>query len=148
MIMIGVACVVLGGLVAAVTGPLDLRHGSWLAAYLVLVCGTAQVVVGWMQSGSSSVTPATPLVRGWVQVACLNLGNAAVIGGTLTRAPWMVDGGALLLVVALGIAFHAVRPGTVSSRVAGGLLWAYRGLLLLLVVSLPIGSVLAHIRAE
>lgn len=33
----GVGCVVLGGVIAAVTGPLDLAHGSWLAAYLVLV---------------------------------------------------------------------------------------------------------------
>jgi hypothetical protein len=42
LIFVGASCVVLGGLVAAFTGPLQLTDGSWLAAYLVLVCGEAQ----------------------------------------------------------------------------------------------------------
>jgi len=35
----GAGCVIVGGLVAAVTGPSGLEQGSWLAAYSVLVCG-------------------------------------------------------------------------------------------------------------
>ena len=33
----GVACIVAGGLVAAVTAPAATEHASWAAAYLVLV---------------------------------------------------------------------------------------------------------------
>lgn len=33
---LGYVCIALGGLAAAVTGPLQRRVGSWLAAYLVL----------------------------------------------------------------------------------------------------------------
>ncbi len=43
LLMSAALSVIVGGLVAAVAGPLGLAQGSWLAAYLVLVCG----VGGW-----------------------------------------------------------------------------------------------------
>ena len=46
---VALLCVVAGGLVAAVTGPLRLEHGSWAAAYLVLVGGVAQGALGIAQ---------------------------------------------------------------------------------------------------
>jgi hypothetical protein len=148
LVVAGACGVVLGGVVAAVTGPLALDKGSWLAAYLVLVCGVAQYAIG--QAWARPAEPPHPRVLGWTQVAFWNLGNAAVIGGTFTDIPLLVDIGALLLVVGLGIALRPVRrtaPGTAGldsmSRLASR---AYRGLLLLLLVSIPVGVGLAHLR--
>ena len=110
---LGTALVVAGGLVAAVTGPLDLARGSWLAAYLVLVCGVAQCCLAAQDrvlhdAGASPARLRTTLA-GW------NLGNALVIAGTLAVAPVVV----VLFRIGLG----------------------------LLMVSIPVGLVLAHLRA-
>ncbi len=159
MVVMGGSFVVLGGLIAAITGPLGLNHGSWLAAYLVLVCGVAQFAMGTVQAGQAASGQPMSTGRGWVQLASLNLGNAAVIVGTLTREPLVVDGGVVVLVVAFGIALHAVRPWAsqpvktfpgfqARSWANRFLLWGYRVFLLLLVVSLPVGSVLAHVRSD
>jgi hypothetical protein len=144
---IGVCSVVLGGLVAAVTGPLDLAHGSWLAAYLVLVGGVTQCAMGQLRR------PEVIPPRGsWAQIGCWNVGNALVIGGTLAGAPLAVDLGSALLVIALAIAFRAARPGagSATSLAAGGVSaligHVYRTLLLVLAVSIPVGVALAHLR--
>ena len=144
LVVAGACCVVLGGVVAAVTGPLELDKGSWLAAYLVLVCGVAQYAIG--QAWARPAEQLDPRVLGWTQVASWNLGNAAVIGGTLTDIPLLVDIGALLLVIGLGIALrpvHSTAGQDSMSRLASR---AYRGLLLLLLVSIPVGVGLAHLR--
>lgn len=150
LIVIGCCCVVLGGLVAAVTGPLALAHGSWLAAYLVLVCGVAQFAMGhahtWHRAGSQARG------RDWVQVGTWNLGNASVIGGTLATTPLAVDLGSILLVAALAIALHTARPraGTTApagiEQVSPLVHWSYLIVLVVLAVSIPIGVVLSHVR--
>lgn len=147
LVVVGAGCVVLGGAVAAVTEPLQLHKGSWLAAYLVLVCGVAQFAMGQAPTRLRA-RPGTPEL-GWALVVCWNLGNSAVIGGTLTGFPVLVDIGSLLLVAGLVVAMYAVRPdrlaGPVStSRLVG---WAYRSLLLLLLVSIPVGVAIAHVRS-
>jgi hypothetical protein len=146
---IGVCSVVLGGLVAAVTGPLHLAHGSWLAAYLVLVGGVTQCAMGQARVR----WPEVMQLRGsWAQIGCWNVGNALVIGGTLAGAPLAVDFGSALLVIALAIAFRAARPGagSATSSAAGGVSalvgHVYRALLLVLAVSIPVGMALAHLR--
>ncbi|HEY8473153.1 MAG TPA: hypothetical protein VIL37_11050 [Natronosporangium sp.] len=136
LVWLGAGCVVLGGLVAAVTRPLQLTDGSWAAAYLVLVCGVAQYVMGRVLG-----LPAVPGKPGWSLVAVWNLGNLAVIAGTLLEVPAIVDAGAVLLVAALGLAWLA---GRAVPRPVG---WLYRGMLLVLLVSIPVGVVLAHLRA-
>ena len=157
MTVLGGACVVLGGLVAAVTGPLELDHGSWLAAYLVLVCGVAQFAIGTVQTRTNSPDGPIAAALGWSQLICFNVGNAAVVVGTLTREPLLVDGATLLLLFSLGVALFAARPGArktikfvagLPTTVSSGrlLLWTYRVLLVLLILSLPIGAVLAHVR--
>ncbi|WP_035737970.1 hypothetical protein [Glycomyces arizonensis] len=135
----GVVCVVLGGVVAAFTGPLDLAKGSWAAAYLVLVCGTASCAIAAAQARLiGRAIPAGP-VR--TQAATWAAGNAAVIVGTFTELPLVVDAGAALLVVALGIAFALTRGAAL-----GLALRAYRAALIVLGVSIPIGMLLAHLR--
>ncbi|NLE78462.1 MAG: hypothetical protein GX610_02600 [Rhodococcus sp.] len=137
LITTGIGCVVLGGVIAAVTGPFDLAHGSWLAAYLVLVGGVAQCAMGLARVWNPSPQPTW---WAWTQLGSWNLGNVAVIVGTLTALPLVVDLGSVGLVVALVIALHAPRVGS------GAALWTYRALLLLLALSIPVGVVLAHLR--
>ncbi|MGO4692484.1 hypothetical protein [Glaciibacter sp. 2TAF33] len=138
----GTASVVVGGLVAAATGPLQLVHGSWAAAYLVLVNGVGQVALGTAQTALAP-HPHSPAVL-TTQLAAWNAGGAAVIGGTLVRVPQIVDAGGLLLVIALALMIRTVRGRTAGPRWA---LWTYRLLLIIVLVSIPIGLVLAHVRA-
>lgn len=161
MIAIGWGCIVLGGLFAAVTGPLELVEGSWLAAYLVLVAGVAQVAMGSAQRVHHAGAPSHAALSGtrsFVQLLAWNGGNVAVVGGTLIGETLLVDLGSLLLIVALVLALLAARSAVVDGgadaisrdgvgrRMPEVVLCAYRGLLLVLVVSIPIGIVLSHAR--
>ncbi|MFP5313467.1 MAG: hypothetical protein ACLGH7_13865, partial [Actinomycetes bacterium] len=133
--------VVAGGLVAAVTGPLQLEHGSWAAAYLVLVGGVAQGALGL---GQYVLAPYR--FAGWkiaAQLVAWNAASAAVIGGTLIGNPWIVDAGGILLVAALALMLSTVRtPATAP----GWGLRGYRVLVAVVAVSVPVGLVLAHVR--
>ena len=140
---VALLCVVAGGLVAAVTGPLHLAHGSWAAAYLVLVGGVAQGALG-----ISQYFLAPQRFRGWkvaAELVAWNAATALVIGGTLVANPWLVDGGGVMLVAALALMFQTVRGPGIKS---GWPLWAYRALVVVVAVSIPIGLVLAHLRAS
>lgn len=126
---------------AAVTEPLHLSHGSWSAAYLVLVGGVAQIALGQSQRAlSGRETGASAVI---IELAAWNLGSALVIAGTLARTPVVVDVGGVALVVALGVMARTVRGGAGP----GWALWTYRGALAVLLTSIPIGLVLAHLRA-
>ena len=137
--VLGVGCVVAGGLVAAVTAVAPSTHASWAAAYLVLVAGVAQVGLGL---GQAVLAPRVPS-RGQVgaQVVAWNVGNAAVLTGTLTGVLPLVDLGGALLVIGLALLVHAVRGG----QRRGWTLYGFRLLALLLLVSIPVGLVLARI---
>lgn len=134
--------IISGGLVAAVTGPLGLEHGSWSAAYQVLVGGVVQAGLGAAQYALVSVRPrAATLVAellGW------NIGSVAVIAGTLTAMPLIVDAGGLLLLVALVLLIRTVRGRGIGPAWA---VWTYRSLLTITLISIPIGLALAHLRA-
>lgn len=141
-ILIGGAAlsVLAGGLIAAVTGPLALTQGSWLAAYLVLVCGVGGFGIGTMQGRTTAGLPpvwARTQLGGWFG------GNAAVIVGSLSALPLGVDVGVVLLEGALVIALIR-SPGIAEIGQLRG--WGYRALLLVLILSAPIGSVLSHVR--
>ena len=141
-LVVGGACIVAGGLVAAVTEPLRLAHGSWSAAYLVLVGGVAQIALGASQRALTGRETPTPVLI--TELAAWNLGSALVIGGTLVGNPVIVDAGGVALVVALAVLARTVRGGA-RPRWA---VWTYRGALAVLLVSIPIGLVLAHVRAS
>jgi hypothetical protein len=148
--VLGVVCVVLGGLVAAVTAPLDLTHGSWAAAYLVLVGGVTQYAMG--QARRMRPESVQPRAWGWAQVAAWNAGNVVVIVATVAAQPWLVDVGSAVLVAALAVALHAARTASVEAAVPDGpwaptlVDWGYRVLLVVLLVSVPVGMVLAQLR--
>ncbi len=158
LVVTGSGFILLGGLVAALTGPLEWGRGSWLAAYMVLVCGVAQFVMGRAPSWFGRPTSNR---LAWTQLAGWNIGNLTVIGGTLAELPNVVDvGGVVLLVILVDMLRDAIRrPGrdTGAPAGAGGAppaaawigrqgWWAYRALLVLLIVSVPVGLVLAHLR--
>jgi hypothetical protein len=140
-LVVGGACIVAGGLVAAVTEPLQLTHGSWAAAYLVLVGGVAQIALGFSQRALTGRETPMPVLL--TELAAWNLGSALVIGGTIVGNPVIVDVGGVALVLALGVLARTVRGGA-GPRWA---VWTYRGVLAVLLASIPIGLVLAHVRA-
>lgn len=122
------------------TGPTEWDHGSWVAAFLVLVTGVAQVGLGAAQAQLAPLTPSIPFAA--VECALWNAGCLAVIVGTLLSNSLTVSIGGGLLVAALGMSTFAVR-GTGGQR---SLLLLYRALLIVLLVSIPIGTTLAWTR--
>ncbi len=150
----GSCFILLGGLVAAVTDPLDLHRGSWLAAYMVLVCGVAQFVMGRAPSWFDD--PVNPRLE-WTQLIGWNAGNVLVMVGTLTELPNLVDlGGVILFVILIDMLRDSMRRSgppanampDAESDVRRWIRWGYRSLLVLLVVSIPVGLVLAHLRVD
>lgn len=142
--ILGGALVIAGGLVAAVTSPLGLPKGSWLAAYLVLVGGVPQYIVGraavaWRRERT-----------GWSVLALWNVGNAAVIAGSLLSQPYLVDAGGVLLIAALvallGAVWRRQTPG-IPALTTGAWRWLVIAALAILIASVPVGLVLAHLRA-
>lgn len=140
----GVVCVVAGGLVAALTAPSPTEHGTWAAAYLVLVAGVAQV---GLAVGQSLLAPRGPSSRtNLAELVTWNCGNAAVLTGTLAGIAWVVDVGGALLVLALAVVVstvrrHPVRGGSRRQALARN---AFQLLVLVLLVSIPIGLWLAR----
>lgn len=139
--VLGTVCIVAGGLVAAATAPAPSEHGSWAAAYLVLVGGIAQTALG---AGQALLAPRAPARRavaaeliGW------NAGNGAVLAGTLTGLTRLADIGGVLLVAALVLVIRETRGA--SQRPAWPL-HLYRALVALLVVSIPVGLAIADLR--
>lgn len=139
--LVGFACIVAGGLVAAATRPLHLEFGSWAAAYLVLVAGVAQLGFG---VGQAWILADIPIKRWMVwEFAAWNSGNAAVMAGTFAGLPSLVAVGAVLLLVAMVLFLRAVRRPIV---VAARWLVTYRVVAIVLAVSVLVGVVLSVIR--
>ncbi|WP_211489645.1 hypothetical protein [Georgenia thermotolerans] len=139
--VVGFLCIVIGGLVAAVTGPTGLEHGSWAAAYLVLVAGVAQLGLFAGQAWLAA-RPPTRRTVGW-ELAAWNAGNVAVLAGTFAGAVPPVVAGGVALVVALVLFLRGVRaprPGWTAW------LAAYRLLAGVIAVSIPVGLVLSAVR--
>ncbi len=137
----GFACVVAGGLVAAVSGPLGLEMGSWAAAYLVLVAGVAQLGLGVGQAWIPLELP-TRRVRVW-EFATWNGGNGVVLAATFASLPFLVAAGGILLLVALVLFQSALRGPLI---VATHWLATYRVVAILLTVGVLSGVVLSLIR--
>lgn len=132
----GTLCVIGGGLLAAITAHAPTEHATWAVAYLVLVCGVAQVVIGAGQAvlharihGSGSRL---------AELLLWNLGNAGVIAGTVADRLWLTVAGSVLLAASLVLFLRASRGAARSMMVS-----VYRIVLLVVLVSIPIGIVVA-----
>lgn len=137
----GGVSIVAGGLAAAVTGPTAWDHGSWVAAFLVLVVGVAQVGVAAGQAHFAPIAVTSTFAT--VQSVAWNAGCIAIIAGTLLSSPVTVSIGSAPLVVALAMATFAVRG---SDRRPRPLSWIYRLVLFVIAVSIPIGIALSWAR--
>ncbi|HRW41812.1 MAG TPA: hypothetical protein P5193_09740, partial [Microthrixaceae bacterium] len=71
-VVVGAVAVVAGGAVAAVTRPTGFELGPWLAAFLVLVGGVAQIALGAGQAWVADRVPASATVRS--ELAVWNVG--------------------------------------------------------------------------
>ncbi|WP_207346067.1 hypothetical protein [Arthrobacter sp. E3] len=138
----GAVSIVLGGVVSAASAGAPSYLSAWAVAYLVLVCGVAQLVLGMGQAGLASKRPTTSLLT--FQAVALNLSNAAVLLGTLAGVPVLSYVGAALLFLALGLFIWGVR-GTRPQN--AWLLWGFRFMVFVLLISAPIGLVISHLRA-
>ncbi|WP_243062334.1 hypothetical protein [Humibacter sp. RRB41] len=136
--LVGSAFIVLGGLVAAVSTPLGLQSGPWVAAYLVLVCGVAQCLFGIVRRyvATSPITSA----RFAMEFVCWNVGNAAVVVGDLAGIPTAVALGGTLLVVVLVLQLVQLRRVSPELHWAA---WLYGSILVVLLLSVPVGIVLS-----
>lgn len=144
---LGVVTVIAGGLIAAVVAQDPTEKPVWASAYLVLVAGLGQVGLALGRTMLVSHPPTYAAVNRDFSVFAV--GNAGVVVGTLTDAVWLVDLGGALLVIALALMVWGVRGGAevASHRPPDwlvALLWIYRVLVVVLLVSIPVGIVLAN----
>ena len=139
---LGVACILAGGFIAAAIAHAPTRDGVWSVAYLVLVAGMAQVGLGVGQALLATKTPTGRLVA--AELLAWNIGNAAVIVGTLTGHVALVYVGGALLVVGLVLFVLAARGSDAHWQRTR---WAFRLIVLILAVSIPIGLTLATARS-
>ncbi|MEO7423468.1 MAG: hypothetical protein ABIU87_13905 [Ornithinibacter sp.] len=138
-VAIGVACVAIGGILSAVNSVDPTEHGSWAAAYLVLVMGLGQIALALGQALLSSTPTSRPVLL--TEVVSWNLGGALVLIGTLVGPALLVNVGGILLVVTLALVVTSVRtpgPGPRWHRIL------FLALVLVLLVSIPIGLVLSR----
>lgn len=134
-VWLGIAAIIAGGLVAAAVAHAPIQKLVWMSAYLVLVVGVAQIVLG---AGQAWLSERPPLL-GWVagEWVVFNLGNAGVIAGTLAGSFGWVAAGTVLF--ALGIALFLLGTRGVRS----GWLLGYRVLLGLVFLSSLAGLALS-----
>ncbi len=149
-VLVGSISIVAGGLVAAVTRPSGIEEGSWVAAYLVLVGGVAQIVLGggraFLSTRDTSFS-AWPMLWGW------NLGALLTISGTIGATPTLTSAGGLATAAALVLFLRDVRG--VDAAAASTTPWlprasvlakVYRVLIYVVLASVPIGLVMAWAR--
>jgi len=139
-VALGTACVVAGGLVAAAVATSPSRLGSWAAAYLVLVGGVTQVALGAGAALLASRSPGRRAIA--AELAGWNAGNGAVLAGTLLGATWLAETGGVALIAALVLALAGIR-GAVKHPAWP--LHLYRALIALVLVSIPVGLVIAAV---
>lgn len=133
----GAAAIVAGGgLAAAIAAPSPTRHGVWAVAYLVLVLGVGQLLLGAGQALLASEPP--PPGSAAAAAVAFNLSGAAIILGVVTDHIVVLDAGSALLFAVLVWLLYGVRRG----RRRGWALFGYRAFIAALTVSIPIGMAL------
>lgn len=138
---LGSLSIVAGGFVAAVTRPTGFEMGSWLAAFLVLVGGVAQIALGGGQAWLTDRQPsANTLIA---ELTIWNVGLALTIAGSLASIPAVTTIGSLAVVAALALFLRVVRNGPYRLRRPR---LVYQLLLWFVLISTPVGIVLAWIR--
>lgn len=133
----GAGAIVGGGVLAsAIAAPAPTRHGVWAVAYLVLVLGVGQLVIG----AGRVLLAAEPPTSGRMTIlaAAYNASGAAIMLGVVTDHVAVFQAGCALLFGALIESFYGVRR---SAR-RGWPLLAYRLIIAALIISIPIGMLI------
>lgn len=139
-VLAGVFSVIAGGLLAAaIAAPAPTRHGVWAAAYLVLVLGVGQIVLGTGQALLASVPPPAAMIAG--TAALFNIANIAILLGIVTDHMLVFDAGSVLLLISLVLFVNGVR----RAAQRGWPLHVYRLLVAVLIVSIPIGMIVTSL---
>lgn len=125
------------GLLAAVTAFSPSYLASWAVAYLVLVVGVVQLILGVARVLLPMSPPAPSRVL--LEAVGFNLGNLGVLFGQVASIWALTLAGALLQIITLNVMLLAVRGKTLSK----GLLLSYRILIVVLLVSNPVGLLIA-----
>lgn len=134
-VVVGMGLVVVGGLVSAAAAPTASYHSSWAVAYVVLVAGVAQALLGLGQAILTGGAVSSTVRR--AELWCWNLGNAAVLVGTLLDVPVVLYLGCLPLIATLLMILRALVHAP-----SNWLLWSVRVIVAVLLVSIPTGIVL------
>lgn len=139
-LVIALVSVIAGGILSAVTAHAATQAASWAAAYLVLVggVGTAGLAIG--RGLVSASTPSNN--RLWSERGIWVVGNVLVLAGTLISPAGFVEVGSVLLMVTL----WSVGAGVYRGKGHAALRWLFLTLLVVLIVSIPIGILLSHLR--
>ena len=127
--------------------PSDRRPRAWVLALLTLITGPGALSLTFAvgEGGGRGPGASTSFVLSSLFLAAIwTLGGLAVIGGTVLGAPLLVDAGGALLVVTMVLMLRAVGR---RAQGPAWLLWVFRAALVLTAVSIPVGLVLAHLRA-
>ena len=141
----GAAQVIIGGLLAAVTAHATTQKTAWATAYVVLVGGVAQIILGW---AFTELAPRTKPKWSWSVFVAWNLGNLGVLLGQLTGSLLVTDVGSAVLAVGLILTLVATWRDAKNRDVPHPiLLLGFRIVMVVLAISIPIGVVLAHLRA-
>src|SRR5690242_4875832 len=134
-LLTALAALLIAGFVAAAVAHAPTRPLVWMVAYLVLVAGVAQGVLGLGQA----LLPAQPPASRWriAEWLLFNGGNGGVIAGTLLVSPALVAVGTVLFVAALAAFLLGVRGAS-----GGWLLQLFRAVLLVTGLGACVGLVL------
>lgn len=135
----GSMMIVAGGLTAAISDAVPFTHAAWLAAYLVLVGGVAQMILGlgWLALPQATVSAR----QRDAQLVLWNSGTLAVAAGVLSDLTGVVLLGSIVFVC--GLASFARGSGPVGGARRRWVL-SYRIFIWLLVISVIVGGVLAR----
>jgi hypothetical protein len=141
----GASFLIVGAGVAAWNAVERFEHGWWLASFLVLVGGVAQLLLGLGQRalGPQTSTAPTGPARA-CQAALWNAGTLLVAFGVLAdvRLP-VVLGSAALLVALCGVARDIGRDGPRPVRRTRRRRTSFVSLLVFLAISVLVGTALA-----
>jgi hypothetical protein len=142
-VAIGGMSVIVGGFVSAATAFSPSYTASWAVAYLVLVAGIGQIILGLGQEWLALGQPSARIILG--EVVLFNAANIAVLAGTLTTSLVLVDLGGGLFLIALALFLWRVRAARTDSK---WILYGFRLVIGILIVSTPIGLIIASMRAS
>lgn len=139
--VIAIISIIAGGFISAVTAFSPSYTASWAVAYLILVAGVAQLALGAGQIWLAAKPPSKSLVI--AEIVAFNLANIATLLGTIISSLALVYFGAVLMIISLALFLRGVW---IADRKHILLLYAYRAIVFILMVSAGIGLVIASVK--